>query len=133
MSGYEWVRDVGIGLGVFLPGLGVFVVCLRLGTLLNRFGKTLDEVDHQLGALSGPVIQTLAHVGGIADTADSSIARLGEVVGQLEHVAGSVAKTAALTTEALSPAIVNVGATLTGLSAGLRRLARGKNSEAGSA
>jgi hypothetical protein len=115
-----------------LPGLGIFVVCLRLGTLLTRFGKTLDEVDRQVAALSVPVVQTLSHVGGIADTADVSIARLGDVVGQLETAAGSVVKTAALAGEALTPTIVNVGATLTGLSAGLRRLARGKNPEAGS-
>ena len=46
----------------------------------------------------------------------------------LEDVAGSVSQTAALAKNALSPAIVNVGATVTGISSGLRRLVTGKNS-----
>jgi len=43
-------------------------------------------------------------------------------------VATSVSQTADLAKDAISPAIVNVGATLAGVSAGLRRLVTGKNS-----
>jgi hypothetical protein len=53
------------------------------------------------------------------------------VVRSLEDVAGSVSKTASLAKDALSPAIVNVGATITGVSAGLRRLVTGRNSRNG--
>lgn len=91
----EWEPwSIGVGLGVLLIGIGIFVLCLRAGTLLLRMGKTLDEVDRQIGTLSVPIATTLTHVGGIADTADSTIARLGNVVGQLENVATGATKTA---------------------------------------
>lgn len=86
--------SVGIGVGVFLIGLGIFYFCLRLGGLVGRLGKTLDEIDRQIPALSTPIATTLTHVGGIADTADSTIARLGVAVAQLETVAANATKTA---------------------------------------
>jgi hypothetical protein len=127
-SGFDWaiVLDIGVGLGVLLIGVGVFVVCSALARLFARLNGTLDEVDRQIAALSAPVVETLGHVGGIADSADTSIARLGAVVNTLETVAGSVGGTAKLASEALAPALVNVGATLTGISAGLRRLVTGR-------
>ncbi len=117
--------SVAAGLGVLLIGIGVFVVCSAIAGTLKRLNTTLDEVDRQVAALSAPVAETLGHVGGIADTADATIARLGAVVGTLEIVASGVAKTSVLANDAVSPAIVNVGATLTGLSAGLRSLVNG--------
>jgi hypothetical protein len=72
------------------------------------------------------VVETLGHVGGIADTADATVARLGAVVGTLEGVAGGVGSTAKLASEAIGPALVNIGATLSGVTAGLRRLVSGK-------
>lgn len=87
---------VCFGLGVLLIGAGIFILCLRAGTLLTRFGKTLDGVDRQIDTLSAPVATTLTHVGGIADTADSTLARLAAVVGQLENVATGATKTANL-------------------------------------
>ncbi len=88
------VLPIGVGVAALLIGLGVFVVCLRLGGLIGRFGKTLDEVDRQIPALSEPVAVTLTHVGGIANTADATIARLGVAVAQLELVAANATKTA---------------------------------------
>ncbi len=117
--------SVAAGLGVLLIGIGVFVVCSAIAGTLKRVNTTLDEVDRQVAALSAPVAETLGHVGGIADTADSTIARLGAVVGTLEVVAAGVAKTSVLANDAVSPAIINVGATLTGLTAGLRSFVNG--------
>jgi ABC-type transporter Mla subunit MlaD len=77
-----------------LIGLGIFVVCLRLGGLIKRFHKTLDVIEEQIPALTDPVATTLTHVGGIADTADATIARLGAAVAQLETVAENATKTA---------------------------------------
>jgi len=97
ISSADWwtvTWSVGIGVGVFLIGLGICYFCLRLGGLVGRIGKTLDEIDKQIPALSTPIATTLTHVGGIADTADSTIARLGVAVGQLENVASSATKTA---------------------------------------
>ncbi len=118
---------VGVGLGVLLGGIGILFACIRLGNMFLRLHKTLDEVERELGTLSVPVAQTLSHVGGIADTADVTLAKLSGVVGQIEKVAGSVAKTSTLAQEALAPSIVNLGSTVSGVTAGLRRLARGKD------
>jgi uncharacterized protein YoxC len=118
---------VGVGVGVLLIGVSFLIVALRLAGVIARTNGTVDEVNKQLANLSAPVAETLSHVGGIADTADSTIARLGGVVGQLETVAGSVGKTASLAGDALAPSIVNLGSALTGVTAGIRRLTRGKN------
>jgi uncharacterized protein YoxC len=133
-SEIDWphlIFSVGAGLGVLLIGIGVLVVCSAIGNVLRRLNGTLDEIDKQIGALGAPVAETLSHVGGIADTADSTVARLGEVVGALEVVATQVVKTSNLAGRAVTPAIVNVGATLTGISAGVRRLLTGRRSNDG--
>lgn len=122
--------SVGAGLGVLLIGIGILVVCSAIAGTLKRVNVTLDEVDRQVAALGAPVAETLSHVGGIADTADATIARLGAVVGTLETVASGVVKTSGLANEAVSPAIINVGVTLTGLTAGLRSFVNGKGERA---
>lgn len=130
-TGFDWapVLDVGVGVGVFLIGLGVFIAMTSLARTLRRVNGTLDVVDEQIGALGKPVSETLSHVGGIADTADQTIARLSGVVASLEQVASSLARTAKLAQEAVSPAIVNAGAAIGGISAGLRRLIRGNGNK----
>ena len=130
-SGIDWphlVFSIGAGIGVLLIGIGILVVCSAVANMLKRLNGTLDVVDAQIAALSAPVAETLGHVGGIADTADNTVARLSAVVGSLESVAGNVARTSDLATRAVAPSLVNLGATLTGVSAGLRRLVTGKKS-----
>jgi ABC-type transporter Mla subunit MlaD len=100
-----------------------------LAKTLARVNVTLDEVDRQLDGMGKPLGQVLGHVGGIADTADQTLARLTGVVGSLESVAESISQTAQLTKDAISPAIVNVGATISGVSAGVRRLFNGRNQQ----
>ena len=117
--------DVGGGLGAFLAGVGIFVAMLALSRTLRRVNRTLDGVDEQISALGKPVAQTLTHVGAIADTADRTIARLSSAVSALEQVADSVSNAAKLAQQSISPAIVNTGAALSGISAGIRRLIRG--------
>ena len=119
------ILDILAGIGILLIGLGVFVLCSALARTLARVNGTLDEVDRQIAAVSAPVVETLAHVGGIADTADATVARLGAVVGTLETVAGGVGRVSQLATDAVTPAVVNVGATLTGITTALRRLVSG--------
>jgi len=134
-SDIDWphlVFSVGAGVGVLLIGIGILVVCSAIAGVLRRLNGTMDEIDKQIGALGAPVAETLSHVGGIADTADSTVARLGELVGSLEVVAAQVVKTSDLAGRAVSPAIINVGATLTGISAGVRRLLTGRRSNEGS-
>jgi hypothetical protein len=131
-SGFDWaiVLDIGVGVGVLLIGAGIFVVCSSLAKLLARLNGTLDEVDRQIAAVSAPVVETLGHVGGIADTADATVARLGAVVGTLEGVASGVGRTSKLASDAVAPALVNLGATLAGITAGLRRLITGRRGSA---
>jgi len=128
VSEIDWphlIFSVGAGLGVLLMGIGVLVFCSGIANFLRRLNGTLDEVDKQIGTLSAPVAETLAHVGGIADTADATVARLSGVVGLLETVASNVVKTSDLANRAVAPAIVNIGATLAGVTAGVRRLVSG--------
>jgi hypothetical protein len=122
-SGFEWtaVLDIGVGLGVFLIGLGALILCSAVSRMLGRAGDTLDAVEKQLGTLSVPVVQTLGHIDGIANSADHAVARLTGVVDQLDTVAGGANRLTTLLVEAISPAVVTLGATLTGVAAGLRR------------
>jgi uncharacterized protein YoxC len=121
------ILDVLAGVGVLLVGIGVLIGMLALAKTLARLNVTLDGVDRQLDSLGEPVAKTLGHVDGIAGTADQTLARLGGVVKSLEDVASSVSQTARLAKNALTPAIVNLGTTVAGISTGLRRLVTGKN------
>jgi len=126
----DWSIVMYVGLGVMglLVGIGVLVACLALARTLKRVNRTLDVVDAQVQTMGVPIAETLDHVGGIADTADQTLARLRGVVGSLETLAASLTNVADLAKEALSPAIVNVGATIAGVSAGLRRIVTGRTS-----
>ncbi|MGH7707973.1 MAG: hypothetical protein ACREM6_08620 [Vulcanimicrobiaceae bacterium] len=128
MQTFDWsiVLDVGVGVGIFLVGIGVLLLCVRLAGIVRRLHTTLDEVDRQLGSLGPPVAQTLSHVSGIADTADLTLAKLGGVAAHLETVAGHLSKTSAVAQDAITPSLVNLGSTLSGVTAGLKRLTRGK-------
>lgn len=126
---FDWsiVLDVGVGLGVLLIGAGVLFACIRLASLLHRLLATLDEVDRQLGSLGPPLAHTLAHVGEIADTADVTLGRLGGIAGNLESITGQLVKTSSIAQEALAPSLINIGATLSGVTAAVRRLTQGKS------
>jgi hypothetical protein len=110
---FDWaiVLDVGVGLGVLLMGVGLFVVCLRLAEILKAATHTLDTLDRQLTMLAPPMIETLSHVGGIAGTADATLARLTAAVDAVEGLAGGTAQ--------------NLGAVAAALSGRLRRFVRG--------
>ncbi len=107
------ILDVCAGVGALLVGIGVLVGMLSLAKTLGRLRVTLDEVDRQLEAIGSPVRSTLAHVDGVTKS--------------LEDTAGTLSRTADLTKSAVTPAIVNVGATISGVTAGLRRLVTGKD------
>ncbi len=130
-AGNDWgvlAMDLAFGAGVLLAGGGFLIAMLAVARTLARVNLTLDEVDRQLVGLGTPVTETLNHVESIAGNADETLERLGKAVASIEGVAGTVSSTTTLTKEAIAPAIVNIGATLTGLSAGLRRLVTGKDS-----
>lgn len=125
MTTSDWM-DIGIGVGVFLVGLGAIIAAIALARTLGRVNVTLGVADEQMQSLGKPIGATLDHVGGIADTADQTLARLRGVVEALEGVADNVSDTAELAKGALAPAIENVGATIAGISAGLRRIVTGR-------
>lgn len=115
MSSTEWgplILDVLGGVGALLIGIGALIGALALAKTLARVRVTLDSVDRQMENIGTPVTNTLAHVD--------------EVTKSLEETAGTLSRTADLTKSALVPAIVNIGATLGGVTAGLRRLVTGK-------
>lgn len=123
-TSFNWsiVLDVGVGVGVLLVGLGVLIAMIALASTFKRLNRTLDTVDNQMESLGKPVTDTLTHVNGIAETADTAVARLSAVTSSLEQVAGAFAETTDMMKKAVTPSIVNVGATLTGVSTSLRRL-----------
>ncbi len=133
-STFDWtiVLDIGVGVGVFILGLGVLIATSALARTLARVNRTLDEVDRQIAEIGQPVGQALVHVNGMADSADKAVARLTVAAKQIEDAASSVSSTAKLAQEAIAPSIVNVGATLSGISAGLRHFFTGRNSGDGS-
>ena len=109
---FSWsiVLYVGGGLGAFLLGFGVFYLCVKAGSLFSRLNRTLDEVDQQIAVISAPVVTTLTHVGGMADTADTTLARLATLVDQLENVAAGATRTATL-----------IGTTLSGVTSAISK------------
>lgn len=118
MSSTEWgpvVLDVLGGIAALLVGMGVFIACLALAKTLVRVRATLDEVDRQLAGIGAPVTSTLS--------------RVDELTKSLEQTAGTVSRTVDLTRSAVVPGIVNVGAAIAGVTAGLRRLVTGKDSK----
>jgi uncharacterized protein YoxC len=119
LSGSEYgslTLDVLAGVGALLAGVGIFVGMLALAKTLARVRTTLDGVDEQLNNIGTPVTSTLAHVD--------------QVTKSLEDTAGTLSRTADLSRSAIAPAIVNVGATLSGVTTGLRRLVTGKDRKA---
>ncbi|HTU71809.1 MAG TPA: DUF948 domain-containing protein [Candidatus Baltobacteraceae bacterium] len=134
MTGIDWsvVLDIGVGVGVLLIGIGCLIAGIAAARTLGRVNQTLDVVDGQIQNLSKPIGETLGHVEGIADTADQTLARLKGVVGSLEGVADTVSETADLAKAAVVPGIVNVGATISGVTGGLRRFFTGRTSSEGS-
>lgn len=118
MSSSEWapvILDVLGGIAALLIGTGFFIASLALAKTLVRFRATLDEVDRQLANVGAPVTSTLT--------------RVDELTKSLEETAGTVSRTVDLTRSAVVPGIINVGAAVAGITAGLRRLVTGKESK----
>ena len=118
MSSSEWgtvILDVLGGVAALLVGTGFFIASIALAKTLVRVRATLDEVDRQLAGIGAPVTSTLT--------------RVDELTKSLEETAGSVSRTVDLTRSAVVPGIVNVGAAIAGVTAGLRRLVTGKDSK----
>ncbi len=129
MTGTDWAvvfREIAVGLGVLLAGIGFLYASIQLGGVLTRLSTTLDEVDRQIATLGVPLAKTLDRVSGIATTADQTLDRAKNAVGQLERVAATLSKGANLISAAVEPAFVSLGSTLAGITAGLRRIVRGE-------
>jgi hypothetical protein len=107
------ILDVLVGVGALLVGIGVFVGMLAFTKALKRLSATLDAIDRQVQHIGTPVSSTFAHVDDAAKSLGNS--------------AATVSQTVELTRSALVPTIVNLGAAMSGVTAGLRRLVTGKN------
>jgi uncharacterized protein YoxC len=118
LTSSEWgtmTLDVLGGIAALLVGVGFFIASLALAKTLVRVRATLDEVDRQLAGIGTPVTSTLTRVDELTKT--------------FEETAGSVSRTVDLTRSAVVPGIVNAGAAIAGITAGLRRLVTGKESK----
>jgi uncharacterized protein YoxC len=107
------ILDVLVGVGALLVGIGVLVSGLALAKMLTRIRTTLDGVDRQLENVGPSMSSTLAHADGLTKS--------------LESAADTLSKTADLTKSAVAPSIINIGAMLGGVTAGLRRFVTGKD------
>jgi uncharacterized protein YoxC len=107
------ILDVLVGVGALLVGIGVLVAGLALAKTLNRMQSTLDGVDRQLENVGPSMSSALEHADGLTKS--------------LASAAGTLSKTADLTKSAVAPAIINIGAMIGGVTAGLRRLVTGKD------
>ena len=129
-AGTDWgvlAMDLAFGAGVLLAGGGFFIAMLAIARTLARVNLTLDEVDRQLVGLGAPVTETLNHVESIAGSAEETLGKLSSRCVDRGRSRYGIFDDDPRK-EAIAPAIVNLGATLTGLSAGLRRLVTGKES-----
>jgi uncharacterized protein YoxC len=129
VTGTDWAvvfREIAVGIGVLLIGIGFLYASIQLGRVLMRLSTTLDEVDRQIATLGVPLAKTLDRVSGIATTADQTLDRAKSAVGQLELVAATLAKGTNLISAAVEPAFVSLGSTVAGITAGLRRIVRGE-------
>jgi hypothetical protein len=115
LSSTEWgplSLDLLAGAGALLVGIGVLVASLAFAKTLARARTTLDGLDRQLENIGTPMTSAVSHVD--------------EVTKSLQATAGTLSQTADLTKSAVTPAIINVGATLDGVTTCLRRLVTGK-------
>ncbi|HVA37166.1 MAG TPA: DUF948 domain-containing protein [Candidatus Dormibacteraeota bacterium] len=126
-----YLLDGGIGIGVLLIGIAFLVLFARIGRTLDRVDTALDHGMVQLEKFSGPIGETLDHVGGVLGTVDTSLAKLTTVVDALEHIAQSVAKTTTAAQGAVTPSLLNAAHLVTTLTEGLRRIVTGSNGRSG--
>ena len=101
----EW-WSIGVGIMALLFGIAILVLCLSAAGLLARIERRSMRSIGRFRHCPTPIAATLTHVGGIADTADSTIARLGTAIGQLEYVAAAATRT----TNSIGTTLANLAA-----------------------
>jgi uncharacterized protein YoxC len=116
LSGTEYgtlILDILAGIGALLIGIGVLIGSLAIARELSQFRATLKQVVDEIDQIREPVTNTLGQIDKLTKSVQSTV--------------DSVSETVDLTKDAVTPGIVNVGAAVSGLSAGLRRLVSGKD------
>ncbi|TAM61287.1 hypothetical protein EPN52_02845 [bacterium] len=122
-----YLLDGGIGLGVLIIGIATLLLFMRVGRTLDRVDTALDQSMAQLDRFSGPIGETLTHVGGVMETVDATLAKAGGVVEALEKIASSLAKTTTAAQGAVTPTLVSAAHLVSNLTEGLRRIVTGTN------
>jgi uncharacterized protein YoxC len=118
-----------IGLASLTVAAAIAYLCARLGRTLGRVDETLVKVDRQLDGAEAPLLKTLDHVGGVADSVDALVAKVNRIAGIAEHAAEAVAKTADAAQAAVTPAVANLAGIVAGVSQGAKAFfrSRGRN------
>jgi uncharacterized protein YoxC len=118
-----------IGLASLVVAASIAYLCVRLGRTLGRVDDTLVKVDRQLDGAEAPLLKTLGHVGGVADSVDALVAKVNRIANVAEHAAETVAKTADAAQAAVTPAVANLAGIVAGVSQGAKTFfrSRGRN------
>jgi uncharacterized protein YoxC len=111
---------LAIGLASLIVAGGLAYVCVRLGFLLTRTEAVLDKAAAKLDQLDEPVLRTMNHVGGIADSVDSLVARVNRVSEVAERAVGVVDKAADAAQASITPAVVRIAGLAAAVTAGAR-------------
>jgi uncharacterized protein YoxC len=119
----QWLGDIGL----FLFGLAMVAIAIKVVGVLGQVGETLAEVnkivEEDVHRDMMPDVKAITrNVKQISDDAASTAHNVTGTVNRVSHVVGSVAG------KLESPAIRAVG-TITGIMAGMRAISGGKKEE----
>jgi uncharacterized protein YoxC len=117
-----------LAIGVASLGIagGVVFLCVKLGRTLERVDVTLTKVDRQLDGAELPLLKTLDHIGGVADSLDELAAKINRVGAAAERAAEAVADTAGAAQAAVTPTVANLAGIVAGVAQGAKAFFRSR-------
>jgi uncharacterized protein YoxC len=117
---------LAIGLASLLAAIGIVIACARLAALLGHANETLRKLDRQLDEADPPLVKTLTHVSGVAESIDAVAARANRIAEGVEKAASAVAKTADAAQAAVTPTVANIVGIAVGVSQGAKTFFRSR-------
>jgi uncharacterized protein YoxC len=117
---------LALGAAALIVAIALAYLFVRAAKVLDKTQETMDRVDHVLDGLQAPVIDTLAHVGGVAGNIDEMVGRIDRLTRVLEKGATGIARAAETAQSAVSPTVANVVGIVAGISQGAQRFFRSR-------
>jgi uncharacterized protein YoxC len=124
---------LALGAAALIVAIALAYLFVRAAKVLDKTQETMDRVDHVLDGLQGPVVDTLAHVGGVAGNIDEMVGRIDRLTRALEKGATGIARAAETAQSAVSPTVANVVGIVAGISQGAQRFFRTRRGNGASA